>query len=864
MKLISLDKNWNLTKLTRAGFEKDVNLSLDIPCTVFEALIMHNVIEDPFYGENEHKTAWVYESDWVYETVFDIPEEVYKYDNIVLKFNGLDSISEIFLNEQELGSTNNMFRFYEFNVKKILKKSKNKLKIIFQSPTRKARDEVKKYGYRMHFVDYLPGIQFLRKAQYSFGWDWGPKLPDIGIWKPIELIGFEKVRLNSIYVKQDFTYNKDPLKISIEDIIVKEVNLEFVVELKPDNLSEQSFDSQNEYLLEVNIIAPNGEKKSDSIIIKDKMVIFNLTIPNPQLWWIYELGKPLLYEVQVIIKKNEKIIDSKVQKLGIREIRLIRRSDKWGETFYFRLNGVPIFAKGANWIPIDSFIHRGKKLDLYSLNLKYAKEANMNMLRVWGGGIYEDDDFYSLCDELGILIWQDFTFACNLYPYHEEFIENFKEEAIQNIKRIRHHPSLALWCGNNEMEWFLGLYLLFFTFNFRKRSKYRKGYFHLFEEIIPKLVKKYDPQHDYWPSSPSSGAMFGKGGRGLLKSNSPDIGDSHYWMVWHMGKPFTAYRKFYSRFMSEYGFESFPSIKTVAKFCPPNQFDMYSPIMKNHQKNPAGNKKIMKYMKRRFKIPKDFKKQVILSQIAQAEAIEYGVEHWRCNRNNYRCMGSLYWQLNDCWPVISWSSLDFFCNWKALHYVAKRFYQSFFPIIVETKQEVTFYLVNDLQYCRKGKLKWIVQNSDGLKYFEGEKTIEVPPCTAFEVKRINTSQINKNKKELRNNIIFIWLYDEKGQLIHEKFRLFDSPKYFTLKDPRLYWELRKISENLFELIINTQEIALFVHINFDKSDFIASDNFFSLNKDESYKITLKFKNKQMKDKLIANLKVDSLYDLMKN
>ena len=330
-----------------------------------------------------------------------------------------------------------------------------------------------------------------------------------------------------------------------------------------------------------------------------------------------------------------------------------------------------------------------------------------------------------------------------------------------------------------------------------------------------------------------------------------------------MGKPFQAYRKFDSRFMSEYGFESFPSMQTLATFCPPEQYDFYSPIMKNHQKNAAGNKKIMKYMKKRFSIPNEFEKQVILSQITQAEAIEYGVEHWRRKRNDFQCMGSLYWQLNDCWPVASWSSLDYFGRWKALHYFAKRFYASFFSSVIESKKKVTLFITNDLMHAKKGILKWIIQDADGNKYFEEEKTVTVPPCTSLEVKSINLKKINKSRVKLRKNIIFYYLYTEDGELLQRGFRLFAAPKFFPIKNPQLNYHVKKIDDKNYELAIEAKEIALFVHVESDRFEFIASDNYFSLNKDEKCKINLKPKEEKVLKEFAFSIKVSSLYDLMK-
>ncbi|MHA1150101.1 MAG: beta-mannosidase [Promethearchaeota archaeon] len=856
--IISLDGIWNLKNR-----EKKINIHATVPGTVFETLIKEKLIEDPFYGTHEHKMGWVYGSDWEYERIFEI-ESKFNNRNVILRLNGIDTIANIYLNDEKIGSTKNMYRTYELNVNSALKKGQNRLKIIIKSPTEYANQQIKKYKVKLTNMNGLPGAPYLRKPQYSFGWDWGPELPDIGIWKSVELIIRDSIIIDSVFIKQNFKYNIEPLNsMKLENychLRINSVIMEVSTELKilKDNIA------LSRYILRTEIKTPDNQILSQDEPLKKNNQSTSFEINNPKIWWTHDLGKQPLYQVIVSILINNEIIDQKILKIGLRDIKHIRNSDHWGETFYFLLNGIPIFAKGANWIPIDQFIPRGKKLGLYEMNLKYAKEANMNFLRVWGGGIYEDDHFYSLCDEMGILIWQDFPFACALYPTYEEFFKNVKKEAIQNIKRIRHHPSLALWCGNNEIEQlFMGYIGLYRIFNPKKILLFKKAYRMMFERLLPELVQEYDPDHSYWPSSPSNGG--GNRKRGLLKSNNPNLGDSHFWKVWHLNAPFSAYRTFDSRFMSEYGFESFPSIKTLATFCPLDQFDFYSPIMENHQKNRAGNKKIMKYMKRRFSIPDDFEKQVILSQITHAEAIEYGIEHWRRNRNDFHCMGSLYWQLNDCWPVASWASLDYYCRWKALHYIAKRAYQPFNASIKEEKETVEFWFTNDLRNKRKGSLKWKIMNYKGEVLKQGVITKEILPCSSLLVEKVDVSDINKKTSDMQKNIIFFTLYDSTN-IHHQGCRLFENPKNFPLKNPELTFKVDKsdIPHFQFKVLISTKHIALYVFIESENYDLICSDNYFSMEPDEKKVIYLK---KKLASKTIntiseKDLTIRSLYDLL--
>ena len=834
VKKISLNGTWKVI-----NNEKKIETAIDIPGTVYEALINNKIIPDPFYGNNEHDVNWVYESDWIFEKSFEIKEEILSYSNILLRFYGIDLIAKIFLNDTFIGKTSNMFKTHEFDIHNILRKGINTIRLFFKSPLKHAEEMIKKHGTNLKTNDSLPGIPYLRKAQYSFGWDWGPKLPDIGIWKNVEIICHDGLLINSLKIDQELTYNKNPNEIlgSNELAKLKIVQAKIIISLEliisPKKLKEGN------YQLLFNIITPDGEILEKKTSLKEINQHVEFIINNPLLWWTHDLGKPNLHELKVEIIKDG-IIDALETKFGIRDLKLIRKKDKWGETFYFRLNGVPIFAKGANWVPIDSFIPRGKKLGLYENLLRDVKIANMNFLRVWGGGIYEDDLFYEMCDEFGILVWQDFPFACAIYPYNEEFVNNIELEFIQNVIRLRNHPSLALWCGNNEIEWLWKLELIISEITDEKLIKnHEKAYLKIFEELLPNLIEKFDGTHPYWPSSPSNGFIGNDLGR--VNSNSPDRGDSHFWEVWHQNKPFKAYRTFYSRFMSEFGFESFPSIKTIMEFCPQEQFNMFSPIMENHQKNSAGNKKILRYMKKRFLIPENFEDQIVLSQITQAEAIEYGVEHWRRNRNDFRCMGSLYWQLNDCWPVASWSSIDYFGRWKALHYFAKRFYSPLFPNILETKDFIEFWITNDHVELKECSLEWKIYNSENNLIAHKNHDIKVNPCSSQLIEKVELNNVNINRSNAHDHVIFYKL-SENGE-IKRGFRFLDDPKKFNLKDPEINWELEKYlnfknNKNKLSIFISTKNIAIYVHIDSKKYDFLADDNFFSMEPGESRKIVL--------------------------
>lgn len=865
--IIDLGKGWILI-----NEQNNIKIETGIPSTVFESLINHNIVNDPFYGLNEHKVKWVYESDWQYINVFTLDGEFLKNPTIKLRFYGLDTIAEIYLNGELLDKTNNMFRIYEYEVKSKLRNKRNYLRILFKSPIKYANEEISKYGVRLTTGDpnvAIAGIPYLRKAQYSFGWDWGPKLPDIGIWKPIELIGFSDISFRSFYVDYNFDYDETQLqkKSSLGSNTNIPAKVKVLIKIKLDLIKHTL--NYSEYQLETHLIDPSGIKFIKSTDINSNIIKATINIENPKLWWTHDLGVPNLYTLKIKLIKNDETIDTVVKKIGIRDIKLIRREDTWGETFYIQLNGIPIFAKGANWIPIDSFIARGKKQGLYLRNLRDAKKANMNMMRVWGGGIYEDNKFYDLCDRMGMLVWQDFPFACAIYPYQKDFIENVRKEVIQNVKQLRNHPSLALWCGNNEVEYLWR----FLVINSEIKDenvelKYKKAYREIFERLIPKLVNQYDSNRPYWASSPSNGYVHENLGK--VNSNSPDRGDSHFWGVWHGGKSFKAYLRFNSRFMSEFGFESFPSLKTVESFCPENQFNMFSEIMENHQKNSEGNDKILKYMKRRYTIPENFKKQIILSQISQAEAIDYGVRYWRANRNNFHCMGTLYWQLNDCWPVVSWSSVDYFGRWKALHYLAKRFYRTIIGSFFEKRGKFKFYVINDSRKDIDIHFEFEIVNSKSKSLYKqnGEATILSLSSHLVDEGTFKELNITPKTKIITYKII----KDNNGGLIDHGFYFLDDPKDYDIPNPGLDYEIKvkNVDNNKVQLklFLKSKLLSFFTYIESSLIDFIASDNYFHMNPDESREIILSINNSQNLLKIHSieeienSIQVKSLYDLI--
>ena len=629
----------------------------NVPGNTFSDLLNHNFITDPFYGTNEDSVQWVANENWYYKSVFSVDQIMLKRQKQFLVFNGLDTYAKVYLNDSLILVADNMFRKWEIDVKGILQR-KNSLEIQFESVSEIEKKKQTILGYR------LPGGSrvFTRKAGFHYGWDWGAKISPTGIWRKVELQSWNDCKIKDIYIVQD----------NLSDSLA---NLTVGIEIKSS--SEKSITIKAYDKVWENFKLKKGNNKL-SIAIH---------IPNPELWWPNGYGKQKLYEIPVSIFDENRIIDSQKKKIGLRKIELITKKDSVGESFYFKVNNKPVFMKGANYIPQDNLQNRVTK-NHYRDILQDVVDANMNMLRVWGGGIYEEDIFYDLCDSLGILLWQDFMFACAMYPSDSLFLENVRQEAIYNVKRLRHHPSIAIWCGNNENS--EGWHRWGWQDSYTEKQKVAiwKGYQQTFQKILSSIVSE-NSQAAYWESSPK----FGRG-----NPQHQFVGDAHYWGVWHDAEPFENLEKKVPRFMSEFGFQSFPEIPTIEAFSDSADWTLDSDVMKSHQKHPRGNSLITEYMEREFNVPKDFKKFIYASQVLQAEGMRIGLEAHR--RNQPYCMGTLYWQLNDCWPVASWSSLDYYGNWKALHYTAQDVFAPISLSLEKTKNNsFSVWVISDTTNC---------------------------------------------------------------------------------------------------------------------------------------------------------------------
>lgn len=620
----------NLTKEIRNWEFKHKNrwYEAEVPGNNFSDLLNHGLISDPFYGTNEDSVQWISEKNWSYRSNFSVTENTLTKKNQILCFNGLDTYAKVYLNDSLILQANNMFRIWDVDVSDILEKD-NILLIKYNATTKIEKQKQTALGYSLPGGDRV----FSRKAGFHYGWDWGAKINPSGIWRKVELKSWDTYRIKDIYVIQD----------NLTDTLA---NLTVNVEIESSatkTITVKGYD---------NIVEHFKLKKGDNSLS------LNIQILSPKLWWPHGYGRQNLYDIPVSITDNNGVIHKETKRIGLRKIELITTADLAGESFYFKINDRPIFMKGANYIPQDNLQNRVTKSHYRKL-LNDVKTANMNMLRVWGGGIYEEDIFYDLCDSLGILIWQDFMFACAMYPSDSLFVENVRQEAIDNVKRLRHHPSIALWCGNNENSEGWNRWGWQNKYNTKQKNEIWEGYQKIFQGMLPSIVSE-NSQAVYWESSPK----FGRG-----NPQHQFQGDAHYWGVWHDAEPFENLEEKVPRFMSEFGFQSFPEISTIETFSDSTEWYLNSDVMKSHQKHPRGNSLITEYMAREYNVPKDFKKFIYASQILQANGMQIGLEAHR--RSQPYCMGSLYWQLNDCWPVASWSSRDYFGHWKALHYTVQ-------------------------------------------------------------------------------------------------------------------------------------------------------------------------------------------------
>lgn len=802
-------------------------IEASVPGTVYSDLLRAGRMEDPYYRDNQDQALALSAFDYVYVREFEVTDEVMRCDLVVLRCEGLDTLAEVIVNGHKVALTDNMHRTYEFNVRDLLKEGTNTIQVILYSPTRyveQKHNETPLWGV----ADAVAGFPHLRKGHSMFGWDWGAQLPDAGIWRNISIQAYGGARFEDVHIRQTHVHERVNLQVNIETQTWTEENIR----------------------VELTVMDPQGMtvmiNHSDMGSREQSAVQFDVDIVNPQLWWPNGYGGQPLYNVKVRLMQGERELDQKQYRIGLRTLGVKREPDEWGEGFAIEVNGIAIFAQGANYIPEDHILARYSVQRTERL-IQDCVLANFNCIRVWGGGIYPSDEFYDLCDKYGLVVWQDFMFGCAIYEMNEAFTDTIRHEVIDNVKRIRHHASLGLWCGNNEMEWGWS------DWEIPKTPQLRTDYIKQFEILLADLVKQHDPQRFYWPSSPSSGGHFDR-------PNDENRGDVHYWEVWHSLKPFTEYRKFHFRFCSEFGFQSFPSIKTVETFTEPEDRNIFSYVMEKHQKNGAANGKILYYLSENFQYPKDFASMLYASQILQAEAIKYGVEHWRRHRG--RCMGSIYWQLNDCWPVASWSSLDYYGRWKALHYFAKRFYAPVLISACEEGTQVELHVTNETMEPVSGRIQWRLRDYDGRVHREDtvEAAVEALQSGLFATLDFS-DELTLEETKRRTYLEFSFWIDDRE--VSSGTVLFTKAKHFAFTAPGITWDAQE-SEGAFIICLQSQTFAKYVGLELVEADCIFDDNYFDLSPGIVKQVRVVFD--RMSEKLTLQqfkeqLRVLSLYDL---
>ena len=768
-----------------------------VPGTVYGTWLEHGAMEDPYWRDCEDDALAMMEGEYEYETTLPFCEELMSCRAIRLKFEGIDTLADIYFNGNHLGVADNMHRVWEYPVKSLAAErgGVNTIRVRFHSPLSFIKEAYEKSPYDGS-PEAMQGFPLLRKSHCSFGWDWGPRLPDAGLFRAVSLVGVEQAEIRDVWIRQ--------------------IHREGAVSLSCDIAVESVCDTV--CTCELKVTGPKGDTSVSQLQRKNDGFFGGIVIDNPELWWPNGYGSQPLYRVEAVLKANGEIQDIQSRMVGLRTMKVNTGADEYGSRFAHEVNGVEIFAMGADYIPEDCIRGRVNRERTRTL-LEHCRDCNFNVIRVWGGGYYPDDFFYDLCDELGLIVWQDFMFACAVYPLTPEFEANVTAEIRDNVRRIRHHACLGLWCGNNEMEMFLA------DNQWVRKPLQKTEYLIMNERIIPELLRQYDPDTFYWPSSPSSGGDFDS-------PNDPDRGDVHYWEVWHGGLPFTDYRNYYFRYLSEFGFQSFPAVKTIEQFTAPEDRNIFSYVMEKHQKNAGANGKILQYMSQMYLYPESLELLVYVSQLLQAEAIRYGVEHFRRNRG--RCMGCVYWQLNDCWPVASWSSIDYYGRWKALHYFAKRF---FAPVLLSCEEEgalsssmnvneenrrirkaARFCVTNETRERITGVIRWSLRDASSRIHQQGQYCVEAEPLSVCSFPQMEFTEVDMRRWYLSYEL---WIGDRR---VSHGSSLFVPPKHFEFEDPQLeVWQEGEM------VCIRSSAFAKGVELGNKDGDLLLSDNYFDMD-----------------------------------
>ena len=832
LQIISLTNGW---EMRQADTEKWIPAV--VPGCVHSDLLRNKLIPEPYYRTNEKGLQWIDKKDWEYNTVFKVNADEFNNSNLELVFKGLDTYADVYLNGKEVLKADNMFREWTVAVKPLLKKGDNELRVYFHSPVLKGLDLLKKNGFTLHASNDQAengGLTkdellspYIRKAPYHFGWDWGPRFVTSGIWQPIFLRAWDELKINDFYVSQK----------SLTD---QKAQLNGQVEIQSDKTGKA----------EIIILVNEKEIVEQDINLKKGSNIVNIpfVIQQPKRWWSKGLGDAYLYRITAKVS-TDKSSDDMSRNIGLRTLKLIQNPDSAGHTFYFELNGIPVFAKGENHIPNDMFLEKVTN-EVYDWEIETAVKSNLNMLRVWGGGIYENDYFYDLCDRNGILVWQDFMFACTLYPGNEWFLNSVSKEVDYQVKRLRNHPSIALWCGNNEIDVAWQNFDLNNdwgwkkTYSAQQREQIWAAYDTIFNKILPAAVHAMSAQTAYWHSSPAS--LVPKQHANDKNAN----GDVHYWGVWWGKHPFEKYAENIGRFMSEYGFQSFPELETVKKYALPADYDIESEVIRHHQRSSIGNVTIKEYMDIYYRKPLNFEKFLYVGQVLQAYGIQFAIEsHRRAMPFN---MGSLVWQINDCWPVASWSSSDYYHRWKALQYEIKR---SFEPVIVSAYSDgenTIVKIVSDKLQNIEAQLKMNIYDFAGKLVSTKSFAVNVKSNGITDVIKDKTSNLTLDPQ---NNYMTFSLKSKESALA-EKIYFFTQPKNMNLSKPNIITRVEIQGAN-WVVTLNTNVLAKNVYLNYSGIEGFFSDNYFDLLPGIEHKVTF---TPVVKNTAISKLSIMSLVD----
>lgn len=823
MNTISLNGAWKMRRT-----DSDICYDVTVPSTVCSDLLANGLLEDPYYRDNEAAALQALRYDYEYSRSFCVPADLLKCDRVELVFYGLDTIADVFVNETHLFRADNMHRTWRIDAGNVLYEGENTIRILFTSPAEYAESLYRKNPiYKTS--DTLHGFEQVRKSHCMYGWDWGPQLPDMGIFRKIELCGASNARISDCYVRQSHSENAVDLAIEAE--------------------AEQLGAHCSVLTAKAVLTAPDGTVVStaDTLNAGQRKTLC-LHVDDPELWWPNGYGEHPLYSLCVTLSDDSgHTLDTRTMSIGLRTLTVKTDPDEWGEKFEFCVNGVSVFAMGANYIPEDSILTRITPERSQEL-LRQCVRANYNTIRVWGGGYFQDDAFYDACDRLGLLVWQDLLFACAVYEVTDDFAKNIVAETQDNIRRLRHHASIALWCGNNELEWGWSGWDMGFGNDPRRRADYIKQ----FEWILPQAARAVDPDRFYWVASPSSGGSFDD-------PNDQNRGDVHYWEVWHRLKPFTEYRKYYFRFCSEFGFQSFPNTKTIRTFALPEDCNIFSDIMECHQKNGSANGRILGYLADNFLYPASFDTLVYASQVLQAEAIRYGVEHWRAHRG--RCMGSLYWQVNDCWPVASWSSLDYYNRWKPLHYYAKNFYAPLMLCAADENGIVTLSVCSEQMNCEPCTVHWELRGENDAVLESGSSNVTAAALSVTKAACINCTPYLANKHQRQTTYLAYYMETASGEL-PVNVLLFAKPKHFCFGDPDIRVSVKDCGDS-FALTLHTDRMAKYVWLDSPDFDFILSDNCLDLLPGKATTVTLQKSDlsRSVTAQELAAVTVLSAYDI---